>query len=133
MTSPPVAPTAAMIAIGDEILSGRTKDKNIGQLAEMLTVAGIDLKEVRIIGDEPQFIADTLNTLRRVYDYVFTSGGIGPTHDDLTADAVGAAFGLEVGEHPQAMERPRHLTMPGETWSSPRPGDAWRARRSGRR
>ena len=105
MTPPPVAATAAMIAIGDEILSGRTKDKNIGHLAEMLTIAGIDLKEVRIIGDEPQFIADTLNTLRRVYDYVFTSGGIGPTHDDLTADAVGAAFGLEVSEHPQAMER----------------------------
>ena len=106
MNPPPaVAATAAMIAIGDEILSGRTKDKNIGHLAEVLTVVGIDLKEVRIVGDEPQFISDTLNTLRRVYDYVFTSGGIGPTHDDLTADAVGAAFGLEVDEHPEAVER----------------------------
>jgi molybdenum cofactor synthesis domain-containing protein len=104
MTAAP-APTAAMLAIGDELLSGRTKDRNIGNLAEMLTVAGIDLKEVRIVGDEPQFIADTLNTLRRTYDFVVTSGGIGPTHDDVTADAVGAAFGVAVTEHPEAMRR----------------------------
>ncbi|WP_232845531.1 competence/damage-inducible protein A [Aurantimonas marina] len=97
--------TAAMLAIGDELLSGRTKDRNIAHLAEVLTVAGIDLKEVRIVGDEPHIIADTLNTLRRSYDYVFTSGGIGPTHDDITADAVGAAFGLTVGEHPEALRR----------------------------
>ncbi|MEF2554180.1 competence/damage-inducible protein A [Aurantimonas sp. A2-1-M11] len=103
MTAHPAA-TAAMLAIGDELLSGRTKDKNIGHLAELLTLAGIDLKEVRIIGDEPHFIADTLNTLRRSYDYVFTSGGIGPTHDDLTADAVAAAFGLPIGEHPDAVD-----------------------------
>jgi len=103
MSAQPAA-TAAMLAIGDELLSGRTKDKNIGHLAEFLTLAGIDLKEVRIIGDEPHFIADTLNTLRRSYDYVFTSGGIGPTHDDLTADAVAAAFGLPIGEHPEAVE-----------------------------
>ncbi|MEH6721393.1 MAG: competence/damage-inducible protein A [Aurantimonas endophytica] len=97
--------TAAMLAIGDELLSGRTKDRNIGYLAEMMTVAGIDLKEVRIVGDEPHLISDTLNTLRRQYDYVFTSGGIGPTHDDITADAVAAAFGLPIGEHPEAMAR----------------------------
>ncbi|MEX6508553.1 competence/damage-inducible protein A [Jiella sp. M17.18] len=102
MTETPAA-TAAMLAIGDELLSGRTKDRNIGHLAEVLTVAGIDLKEVRIVGDEPHIIADTLNTLRREYDYVFTSGGIGPTHDDITADAVGAAFGLAVREHPEAV------------------------------
>ncbi|KQT88472.1 molybdopterin-binding protein [Aurantimonas sp. Leaf443] len=100
-TEPPT--TAAMLAIGDEILSGRTKDKNIGHLAELLTVAGIDLKEVRIVGDEPAFIADSLNTLRRGYDFVFTSGGIGPTHDDVTADAVAAAFGVEAVEHPEAV------------------------------
>ncbi|MBO0661481.1 competence/damage-inducible protein A [Jiella sp. CQZ9-1] len=94
-----------MLAIGDELLSGRTKDKNIGHLAEVMTVAGIDLKEVRIIGDEPHMIADTVNTLRRSYDLVFTSGGIGPTHDDITADAIAAAFGLPVIEHPEAIAR----------------------------
>ncbi|WP_245515084.1 competence/damage-inducible protein A [Jiella endophytica] len=97
--------TAAMLAIGDELLSGRTKDKNIGHLAEVMTLAGIDLKEVRIVGDDPHMIADTLNTLRRAYDLVFTSGGIGPTHDDITADAVAAAFGLPVIEHPEALAR----------------------------
>ncbi|MEF2074296.1 competence/damage-inducible protein A [Consotaella aegiceratis] len=94
--------TAAMLVIGDEILSGRTKDKNVGTLAEMLTMAGIDLKEVRIVGDEPSMISITLNTLRRNYDFVFTSGGIGPTHDDVTADAVAAAFALPIGPHPEA-------------------------------
>lgn len=103
--TPSPAPTAAMIAIGDEVLSGRTKDKNIGHLADVFTVAGIDLKEVRIIGDEPSQIADTLNTLRRAYDFVVTCGGIGPTHDDITADAVGAAFTLPVDEHPEALAR----------------------------
>ena len=102
---PPPPTTAAMLAIGDEILSGRTKDRNIGHLAEVLTAAGIDLKEVRIVGDEPAVIADTLNTLRRQYDYVFTSGGIGPTHDDVTADAVAAAFSLPIIEHPDAVAR----------------------------
>ncbi|SKA37782.1 competence/damage-inducible protein A [Consotaella salsifontis] len=97
--------TAAMLVIGDEILSGRTKDKNIGPLAEALTAAGIDLKEVRIIGDEPSVIANSVNTLRRSYDFVFTSGGIGPTHDDVTADAVAAAFGLPIGPHPEAYRR----------------------------
>ncbi|GGD91613.1 molybdenum cofactor biosynthesis protein [Aureimonas endophytica] len=104
MTASP-APTAAMIAIGDEVLSGRTKDKNIGHLAELFTLAGIDLKEARIIGDEPTQIADTVNTLRRAYDIVVTCGGIGPTHDDITADAIGAAFGLPVGEEPEALRR----------------------------
>lgn len=103
MTLPPPPTTAAMLAIGDEILSGRTKDRNIGHLAEVMTMAGIDLKEVRIVGDEPTMIADTLNVLRRKYDFVFTSGGIGPTHDDVTADAVGAAFSLPVVEHEEAV------------------------------
>ncbi|MDM9629481.1 competence/damage-inducible protein A [Rhizobium sp. S152] len=86
--------TAAMLAIGDELLSGRTKDKNIGHLADMLTLSAIDLKEVRIVGDEEDEIVAALNALRSKYDYVFTSGGIGPTHDDITADAVSKAFGL---------------------------------------
>ncbi|MDO6963126.1 competence/damage-inducible protein A [Rhizobium alvei] len=96
--------TAAMLAIGDELLSGRTKDKNIGHLAEMLTLAGIDLKEVRIVSDDEDAIVEALNALRSRYRYVFTSGGIGPTHDDITADAVGKAFGLEVTHDARAMD-----------------------------
>jgi molybdenum cofactor synthesis domain-containing protein len=96
--------TAAMLAIGDELLSGRTKDKNIGHLADMLTLAGIDLKEVRIVGDEQGDIVAALNALRARYDYVFTSGGIGPTHDDITADAIGAAFGVPVVHEEKAMQ-----------------------------
>jgi molybdenum cofactor synthesis domain-containing protein len=86
--------TAAILAIGDELLSGRTKDKNIGHLADLLTLAAIDLKEVRIVADEEEAIVEALNALRFRYDYVFTSGGIGPTHDDITADAISKAFGL---------------------------------------
>jgi len=95
--------TAAMLAIGDELLSGRTKDKNIGHLADVMTLSGIDLKEVRIVGDEQDDIVAALNALRGRYDYVFTSGGIGPTHDDITADAIGAAFGLPVVHDAKAM------------------------------
>ncbi len=95
--------TAAMLAIGDELLSGRTKDKNIGHLADVLTLAGIDLKEVRIVADEEDAIVDALNAVRARYDYVFTSGGIGPTHDDITADAVSRAFGVACIYDPQAM------------------------------
>lgn len=86
--------TAGMLVIGDEILSGRTKDRNIGHLADMLTAVGIDLKEVRIVGDEEAAIVDAVNALRR-YTYVFTTGGIGPTHDDITADSIASAFGVE--------------------------------------
>ncbi|KAA0971235.1 competence/damage-inducible protein A [Aureimonas fodinaquatilis] len=93
-----------MLAIGDELLSGRTKDRNIGYLADVLTLAGIDLKEVRIVADEPVDIAAAINALRARYTYLFTSGGIGPTHDDMTADAVGQAFGVPVGYHPTAYE-----------------------------
>ncbi|NVP58028.1 competence/damage-inducible protein A [Mycoplana rhizolycopersici] len=96
--------TAAMLAIGDELLSGRTKDKNIGHLADMLFLAGIDLKEVRIVGDEEEMIVEALNALRSRYDYVFTSGGIGPTHDDITADAVAKAFGIPCTHDKAAME-----------------------------
>jgi molybdenum cofactor synthesis domain-containing protein len=95
--------TAAMLAIGDELLSGRTKDRNIGHLADMLTLAGIDLKEVRIVADEEAAIIEALNALRSRYTHVFTSGGIGPTHDDITADAVSRAFGLACVQDPAAM------------------------------
>ncbi|WP_246722530.1 competence/damage-inducible protein A [Aureimonas sp. OT7] len=97
-----MAQTASMLAIGDELLSGRTKDKNIAHLADVMTMAGIDLKEVRIVGDEPEEIVAAVNALRQRYDYVFTSGGIGPTHDDMTADAIAAAFEAPIGYHPQA-------------------------------
>src|SRR5437764_10930095 len=86
--------TAALLVIGDEILSGRTKDKNIGYIAEYLTALGIDLMEVRIIGDEERAIVEALNAMRSRYTYVFTTGGIGPTHDDITADCVAKAFGV---------------------------------------
>ncbi|SPZ35102.1 CinA-like protein [Agrobacterium tumefaciens] len=95
--------TAAMLAIGDELLSGRTKDKNIGHLADVLTMSGIDLKEVRIVADEEEAIVEALNALRSRYDYVFTSGGIGPTHDDITADAVSVAFGLPCEHDAEAL------------------------------
>ncbi len=90
-------PTAAMLVIGDEILSGRTQDTNTNHLANALTAQGIDLREVRVVPDEQPAIANALNDLRARFDHVFTSGGIGPTHDDITADAVAAAFGVPVG------------------------------------
>ena len=85
-------PTAAMIVIGDEILSGRTRDSNTHHLAGLLTEAGIDLREVRVIGDARDVIIATAQAMSRTYDHVFTSGGIGPTHDDITADCIAAAF-----------------------------------------
>ncbi|MDG1170027.1 MAG: molybdopterin-binding protein [Sulfitobacter sp.] len=89
-------PTAAMIVIGDEILSGRTRDSNMHHLAGQLTEAGIDLKEVRMIGDERGTIIAAVQAMSVVYDYVFTSGGIGPTHDDITADCIAAAFDAHI-------------------------------------
>lgn len=96
--------TAAMIVIGDEILSGRTKDKNIGHLADMLTAVGIDLKEVRVVPDEEDEIVAAVNALRARYTYLFTTGGIGPTHDDITADSIAKAFGLPCDYDPKAYE-----------------------------
>ncbi|HTS40429.1 MAG TPA: competence/damage-inducible protein A [Xanthobacteraceae bacterium] len=95
--------TAAVLVIGDEILSGRTKDKNIGYIAEYLTAIGIELKEVRVVPDEEREIVDALNALRRRYTYIFTTGGIGPTHDDITADCVAKAFGVPIDFHPEAV------------------------------
>jgi molybdenum cofactor synthesis domain-containing protein len=89
--------TAALLVIGDEILSGRTKDQNIGFVAEHLTRIGIRLKEVRVVPDEEGEIVSAVNTLRTRYTYLFTTGGIGPTHDDITADSIGKAFGVAVG------------------------------------
>jgi molybdenum cofactor synthesis domain-containing protein len=95
--------TAAILVIGDEILSGRTKDKNIGYIAEYLTNIGIDLKEVRVVADEEADIVAALNALRARYAYVFTTGGIGPTHDDITADCVAKAFGVPIDYDPRAV------------------------------
>ena len=95
--------SAAVLVIGDEILSGRTKDKNIGYIADYLTAIGIDLKEVRVVADEEAAIVEALNALRARYTYVFTTGGIGPTHDDITADCVAKAFGVPIDVHPEAL------------------------------
>src|SRR2546421_4631360 len=94
-----------ILVIGDEILSGRTKDKNIGFIAEYLTNIGIDLREVRVVADEESDIVDALNALRNRYTYVFTTGGIGPTHDDITADSVAKAFGVGIDHHPEVVAR----------------------------
>jgi molybdenum cofactor synthesis domain-containing protein len=96
--------TAAVLVIGDEILSGRTKDKNIGFIAEHMTAIGIDVKEVRVVPDEEPEIVAALNALRARYTYVFTTGGIGPTHDDITADAVAKALDLPIDHDPRAVE-----------------------------
>ena len=95
--------TAGMLVIGDEILSGRTKDKNIGYVAEYLTELGIDLSEVRVVADDEAAIVEALNALRNRYSYVFTTGGIGPTHDDITADCVAKAFGVSIDYDPRAV------------------------------
>ncbi len=94
--------TAALVVIGDEILSGRTQDKNVAQVATWLNEQGIRLREVRIVPDDLVRIGETVNALRAVNDYVFTTGGIGPTHDDITVDAIAAAFGVPVIVHPEA-------------------------------
>jgi len=98
------APTAAVLLIGDEILSGRTKDKNLGFIADYLVSLGIDLKEARCVADDEGDIVAALNALRARYTYVFTTGGIGPTHDDITADSVAKAFQVPIGHHPRALE-----------------------------
>jgi molybdenum cofactor synthesis domain-containing protein len=96
--------TAALAIIGDEILSGRTQDKNIAQIALWLNIQGIRLKEVRVVPDVEEAIVEAVNTLRARNDYLFTTGGIGPTHDDITVDAIAAALGVEVVIHPEASE-----------------------------
>jgi molybdenum cofactor synthesis domain-containing protein len=95
--------TAALLIIGDEILSGRTKDKNIGYIANHCTAIGIQLKEVRVVPDEAAEIVTAVNHLRAKYTYLFTTGGIGPTHDDITADCVAKAFGAAIDVDPRAL------------------------------
>lgn len=95
--------TAAALIIGDEILSGRTHDKNIGTLAERLTEVGINLREVRVVPDDEAEIVAAVNALRSRYDYLFTTGGIGPTHDDITADSIAVALGVPIDVDPHAL------------------------------
>jgi len=106
--------TAAVLVIGDEILSGRTQDTNSNHIARVLAALGIDLKQVRVVGDVEAEIVAALNALRGVYDFVFTTGGIGPTHDDITADAVAAAFGVGIGYHPEVYALLEARYPPGE-------------------
>ena len=94
--------TAALIVIGDEILSGRTEERNVAQVAHWLNGQGIRLSEVRIVPDQERAIVVAVNSLRQDYDYVFTTGGIGPTHDDITVESIAAAFGVPVIVHPDA-------------------------------
>ncbi|MDH7639659.1 competence/damage-inducible protein A [Sphingomonas oryzagri] len=94
--------TAGIVVIGDEILSGRTQDKNVSQIGLWLNLQGIRLKEVRVVADDMGAIAEAVTTIAGRYDYCFTTGGIGPTHDDITVDAIAAAFGLGVEIHPRA-------------------------------
>ncbi len=95
--------TAALVVIGDEILSGRTHDKNVAQIAVWLNAQGIRLAEVRVVADRTEAIVEAVNTLRARNDYLFTTGGIGPTHDDITVDAIAAALGVDVVHHPRAL------------------------------
>lgn len=98
-------PTASIVVIGNEVLSGRTQDANINYIAKKLTSIGIKLSEVRIVPDLESEIIDAVNTLRSRYSYVFTTGGIGPTHDDITADSIAKAFNVDILEHPEAKSR----------------------------
>jgi molybdenum cofactor synthesis domain-containing protein len=124
MTTNPATPsqvrvTAAVMIIGDEILSGRTQDTNLNDIAKYLAVHGVDLAEARVVPDIKDEIVTALNALRVKYDYVLTTGGIGPTHDDITADCVAEAFGVPLYEHPEI------LAMMTERWK----GDLTPARR----
>lgn len=107
-------PTACLLVIGNEVLSGRTQDANIKFLATGLGELGIPLREVRVIPDVPQTIIDTVNEVRAKFDYVFTTGGIGPTHDDITSECVAAAFGVPWEPHPEAWARMERAYKPGE-------------------
>ena len=105
--------TAAVLIIGDEILSGRTQDVNLSAIAKYLATYGVDLAEARVVPDIEEEIVDAVNALRARYDYVITTGGIGPTHDDITADSVAKAFGVTAPEHPEIMALLR------ERWGEP--------------
>src|SRR5437899_4016108 len=113
MPEPARTVTACLLIIGNEILSGRTKDANLQFLALELNKLGVQLRECRVIPDVEQTVVDTVNEVRRKFDYVFTTGGIGPTHDDITADCIAKAFGVGISEHPEAVARmSRHYGDP---------------------
>jgi molybdenum cofactor synthesis domain-containing protein len=107
-------PTACLLVIGNEVLSGRTQDANIRFLAIGLGTIGVPLREVRVIPDVPETIVNTVNEVRAKFDYVFTTGGIGPTHDDITSECVAAAFGVPWEPHPEAWARMERSYKPGE-------------------
>ncbi|MGH6871525.1 MAG: competence/damage-inducible protein A [Rhizomicrobium sp.] len=109
-----VNPTAAVLVIGDEILSGRTQDTNTAHIARVLGALGIELREARVVADIHDEIVAAVNALRARYTYVFTTGGIGPTHDDITADAIATAFGVGIAHHPEAMALLAARYKPGE-------------------
>ncbi len=106
--------TAGIIIIGNEVLSGRTKDINTSTLAKWLNSLGIQVKEVRIIPDDETIIIETVNNLRKIFNYIFTTGGIGPTHDDITAESVSKAFNLDYGFHKEAYSILEKYYKPGE-------------------
>jgi molybdenum cofactor synthesis domain-containing protein len=114
MMTDPEPMMAAVLVIGDEILSGRTQDVNVAAIARFLGPYGIDLGEARVVPDVQAEIVAAVNALRARYSYVFTTGGIGPTHDDITADAIGAAFGVAVEHHPEAMALLAQRYQPGD-------------------
>ncbi len=114
MIEPKLPVTAAVLVIGDEILSGRTQDTNTNYIAKFLAGLGIDLREARVVGDKEDDIVAALNALRARYTYVFTTGGIGPTHDDITADAIAKAFEIDIGYHPEALAMLQARYKPGE-------------------
>ena len=121
--------TAAILVIGDEILCGRTKDRNIGYIAEYLARAGVDMREARVVPDVEEEIVAAVNALRARYDYVFTTGGIGPTHDDITADAVAKAFGVGIDEDPRAIADHAGALQAGRPHPRPPPHGAHSRRR----
>ncbi len=110
----PANPTACIVVIGNEVLSGRTQDLNVKYLATRLGEIGIPVREVRIIPDVPEVIVGTVNTVRAMFDHVFTTGGIGPTHDDITSECIAAAFGVPWEPHPDAWRRMEAAYKPGE-------------------
>ncbi|MEI9990082.1 MAG: molybdopterin-binding protein [Rhizomicrobium sp.] len=112
--SQPAPVTAAILVIGDEILSGRTQDTNTAYIAKFLAALGIDLREARVVPDIRAEIVAAVNALRARYTYVFTTGGIGPTHDDITFESIAAAFGVDVHYHPEAMAMMAARYKPGE-------------------
>lgn len=114
MPAQPANPTACLLVIGDEVLSGRTQDANIRFLATRLGEIGIPLREVRIIPDDAATIVATVNAVRVAFDHVFTTGGIGPTHDDITSECMAAAFGVPWEPHPEAWARMERHYRPGE-------------------